>query len=710
MSGWFTRTTPPHADAPGGQLSAAQPQAVPGWRGLPFTARVYVASVIVAGGTLFVMFFPRQVPDPVLFTGLALFACVTSAWKVTLPLPVVNGSTLSVSYAANLMSLLLLGPRQAMLIAVAAFWTQCAYKPKHPYPPYRTLFSAATGALTMMATSLVFTSLGGADTPIDSFTLARPLVGAIATYFGVNTGLIACAIALSSGASCVETWRREFLWSGASFMVAGTAGAIAAAVVHRGDLWKAVILIAPIYLTYRTYQLFSGRLDDEKRHTGEIQRLHVETVAALAQARTAEQALAAEKERLAVALTAMTRLEQTRNQLFEREQAARASAEEANRLKDQFLAVVSHELRTPLNAILGWSEMLAKHGINEGLRDRAVLGIGHSARRQAQLIEDLLDVARITSGKLRLERTFVDLNETVRDAIEVVLPTAQAKRIQVVIDLERSCGEVFGDGARLQQVAVNLLSNAVKFTPEGGTIRVSLRGAGHAVELTVSDTGKGIAPEFLPWVFEAFRQGDASTTRAHGGLGLGLSIVKTLVDAHNGRVSARSDGAGRGATFTVMLPATGATDRRQAGGRRQPLATAPPVRVDTSLEGLAVLLVDDDDQSREVVAAHLENSRCVVLTASSAAEAMDLLQRRHVDVLLADIGMPDEDGYQLIRRVRALASSDTASIPAAALTAFARDEDRREALAAGFQLHLAKPADAATLVSAVARLGRMKVA
>ena len=166
---------------------------------LPFTARVYVASVIVAGGTLFVMFFPRQVPDPVLFTGLALFACVTSAWKVTLPLPVVNGSTLSVSYAANLMSLLLLGPRQAMLIAVAAFWTQCAYKPKHPYPPYRTLFSAATGALTMMATSLVFTSLGGADTPIDSFTLARPLVGAIATYFGVNTGLIACAIALSSG-------------------------------------------------------------------------------------------------------------------------------------------------------------------------------------------------------------------------------------------------------------------------------------------------------------------------------------------------------------------------------------------------------------------------------------------------------------------------------------------------------------------------------
>jgi CheY-like chemotaxis protein/anti-sigma regulatory factor (Ser/Thr protein kinase) len=277
----------------------------------------------------------------------------------------------------------------------------------------------------------------------------------------------------------------------------------------------------------------------------------------------------------------------------------------------------------------------------------------------------------------------------------------------MIVDLEPSCGEVFGDTARLQQVAVNLLSNAVKFTPEGGTVRVSLHGAGDFVELTVSDTGRGIAPEFLPWVFEPFRQGDASTTRVHGGLGLGLSIVKTLVDAHNGRITARSDGPGRGATFTVLLPATGATERRQAACQKRPASGAPPIRPEASLEGLSVLLVDDDDQSREVVAAHLQSSHANVLTASSAAQAMEVLEQSNVDVLLADIGMPDEDGYQLIRRVRSLPSVRTASIPAAALTAFAREEDRREALAAGFQLHVAKPVDARSLISAVASLGRM---
>jgi signal transduction histidine kinase/ActR/RegA family two-component response regulator len=592
------------------------------------------------------------------------------------------------------------------VIAVAAFWIQCTYKPKHPYPLHRTIFSAATGAVTMLVTSVVFTALDGPETPLDSFALARPLVGTIATYFTVNTGLIACAIALSSSASCLSTWRREFLWSGASFMVAGTAGAIAAALLQRGEMWKVVILIAPIYLTYRTYELFSGRLDDEKRHSAEIRRLHQQTMGALDHARQAEQALAAEKERLAVALATMTRLEQARKQLLEREQAARASAEEANRLKDQFLAVVSHELRTPLNAIVGWSDMLGKRGLDEELRERAVLGIGQSARRQAQLIEDLLDVARITSGKLRLDRSLVDLRATVRDAVEIVQPTAQARRIGIVVDFDRSSGEVFGDGARLQQIALNLLSNAVKFTLEGGTVRASVRGAGDFVELRVSDTGKGIAPEFLPWVFEPFRQGDPGAARLHAGLGLGLSIVKTLVEAHNGHVSAHSAGEGRGATFTVLLPATTASERSQASASRRQAPAAAAARSDTSLDGLSVLLVDDDDECREVVAAQLQSSRAYVLTASSAAEAMDLLQRKHVDVLLADIGMPEEDGYQLIRRVRAFASP-TASIPAAAITAFARDEDRRAALAAGFQLHLPKPVDAESLVSAVASLGRM---
>jgi signal transduction histidine kinase/ActR/RegA family two-component response regulator len=681
----------------------------PGWRDLPLLARIYVAGTIVAGGTTLVVFFPRQLPDPLLFASLAVFACLTSAWKVTLPLPVVNGSTLSVSYAANLVSLLLLGPGPAMLIAVAAFWTQCTYRPKHPYPLHRTVFSGATGALTMAATSAVFSALEGPATPLDSFSLARPLVGAISTYFVVNTGLIATAIGLSSKTPCLETWRREFLWSGASFMVAGTAGAMAAAVVQRGELWKAVIIVAPIYLTYRTYEIFAGRLDDQKRHTEDIQHEHEATINALAQAREAERALAAEKERLAVALAEMTNLEHARNHLLEREQAARAAAEQANRLKDQFLAIVSHELRTPLSAILGWSDMLAKRGIDNALRDRAVLGIGQSARRQAQLIEDLLDVARITSGKLRLERTFLDLRKTIRDAIEIVQPDARVKHIRMFIHLDEACGEVYGDAARLQQVAVNLLSNAVKFTPEGGGVEVALRPGGDCVEFVVADTGKGIAPEFLPWVFEAFRQGDASSTRAHAGLGLGLSIVKTLVQAHNGSVSASSRGEGRGASFTVRLPVTFGLERRQPSAWRHQLAASTP-GIDTSLEGLSVLVVDDDQQSLEVLAAQLQTSRAVVLTASSAAQALQLLQSIPVDVLLADIGMPDEDGYDLIRKVRALRAPRVASIPAGAVTAFARDEDRQAALAAGFQLHVAKPVDAMALVSAVARLGQMRAA
>jgi signal transduction histidine kinase/ActR/RegA family two-component response regulator len=691
------------------RIPGPQQSSTGGWRGLPPVAQLYVTGVIVAGATTLIAFFPRELPDPLLFAGLALFACLASAWKVTLPLPVVNGSTLSVSYAANLVSLLLLGFRHSMLIAVAAFWIQCTYRPKHPYPLYRTVFSAASAALTMAATSIVFSWLGGSGRPLDSFALAQPVVGAIVTYFIVNTGLIAAAIALSSKKGCFETWRREFLWSGPSYMAAGTAGAIAAALIQRGELWKAIIFLAPVYLTYRTYALFAGRLDDQKRHTQEIQREHEATTAALAQARAAERDLGAEKERLALALAEMTSLEAARNHLLAREQEARAAAEEANKLKDQFLAIVSHELRTPLSAILGWSELLTKRGIDDALRNRAVQGIGQSARRQAQLIDDLLDVARITSGKLRLQRSFVDLRKTIRDAAEIVQPAARAKRIEMCIDLDQACDEVYGDPARLQQVAVNLLSNAVKFTPEGGAVHAILRPGGNVVELMVADTGKGIAPEFLPCVFEAFRQGDASTTRAHAGLGLGLSIVKTLVQAHNGTVTASSRGEGQGASFTVRLPVASAADRRQPAVRRPGLRGSAP-RTLVSLAGLSILLVDDDEQSLEVISAHLERAHAVVLTASSAAQAIQLLQRRHVDVLIADIGMPHEDGYDLIRQVRALASPRLASIPAAALTAFAGDEDRRAVFAAGFQLHLAKPVNAVALVSAVASLGRMHAA
>jgi signal transduction histidine kinase/CheY-like chemotaxis protein len=687
---------------------ASLKRAGPAWSELSLAGRLYVGTVILAGTCGLVLSLPRTLQSPLLFLLLILSACLTSSWKVNLPIPVANGSTLSMSYAASLMSLLLLGPRHAVIVALAGVWTQCTYRPKQPYPLYRTLFSCAAAVMTMIATGVVYAWLGGPVVPFDSLGLARPLVGAIATYFLVNTGLVAGAIALSTGRGLIETWRHDFLWLGASFMAAGTAGALAAVVVDRGEHWMAVLLAAPIYLTYRTYQLFVGRLEDQKRHMAEMRDLHEKTVVALAQARDAERALACEKERLTTALDEMTRLEEAHKHLLEREQRARESAEEANRLKDQFLATVSHELRTPLGAILGWADMLRRGIVEERHRDRALSAIHASARRQAELIDDLLDIARIMSGKLRLSRTFVNLEAVVRDAVQVIQPAADANGIRIHVDADRSLGPISGDGARLQQIAWNLLSNAVKFTARGGTIQVGIRrAAGNSVEMVVSDTGRGIAPDFLPSVFDAFRQADGSTTRIHRGLGIGLSIVKNLVEAHGGTVTAYSAGEGRGATFVVGLPLAvshGAGVAASFAGLASPEEGQTP----PSLEGISVLVVDDDGESREVFASYLNASHAGVLTASSAAQALDLLKQHRVDVLLADIGMPDEDGYSLIRKVRAL-DNDSALMPAAAITAFARHEDRQQALQAGFQLHVPKPVDGHSLVAAVATLVRGNV-
>ena len=673
------------------------------WRALPLPAQVYVTLVVALGTIWLATSVPTGLADPVMFFSLALFACVTSVWKVNLPIAVANGSTLSVSYAANLTSLLLLGPQAAALIAVAGAVTQCRYKAKAEYPLYRTIFSAAAAAITMSATGAVYTLLGGTTPPTIALAVAKPLVGAIGIYFLVNTSLVAGAIALSSNRSFAETWGRDFLWSAASFIVAGTAGALTAMVVQRGDHWIAVVLVAPIYLTYRSYELFAGRLEDQKRHTEEMRRLHSETVAALEQARSAERALAKEKERLGIALADMTRLEESRNQLLVREQTARTAAEEASRLKDQFLAIVSHELRTPLNAVLGWADMLTRRALQGDARERALRGISEGARRQERLIDDLLDVARIASGKMRLDRAFVDLADVIRDGLLIAQPTAATKQIRLSFEGDGWSPKIFGDRVRLEQVASNLISNAVKFTPDGGVVDVRMRRVGDRAEVVVADSGQGMAADFLPHVFDLFRQADGSTTRTHSGLGLGLSIVKSLVEAHNGSVQVHSAGEGLGSTFVVTLPV--AVWERAANavsaGDTQPTGDVP------SLAGVRVLVVDDDAESRDVVAAHLHGCHAAVSTAPSAADGFALLQRERFDVLLADIGMPGEDGYSLIQRVRAQGPTDSASIPAAALTAFARKEDRERALRAGFQLHLSKPIDATALVAAVAALHTM---
>jgi signal transduction histidine kinase/CheY-like chemotaxis protein len=634
-----------------------------GWRTLKRPLRLYVAGVIVAGAAALVTSFPMTYPRPVLFALLLVAACVTSTWKVNLPIPVANGSTLSVSYAADLMALLLLGPPYAVVITVASAWTQCTFNVKCRYPMYRTAFSMAAEAITIVATGMAYMWFGGPSQPLAFSSLLIPLAAAIATSYFVNTALVAGAIALSTGRTPLHVWRDDFMWSAVSFMVAGIAGAAAAVVIAHGEQWRSLVLLVPVYLTYRTYRFFVARLEDQKRHVEEMRRLHEEALVALTQARDAERA------------------------------------------KDQFLATVSHELRTPLNAILGWADMLRTGTLDGPRRERASSAIYDSARRQAQLVEELLDVARIMSGKLRLERSAVDLKQVVRAAADILQPAADAKRITLTVDVSRSIGAVHGDAARLQQVAWNLLANAVKFTPEGGSVRVALRPLGDTVELVVTDTGPGIPAAFLPFIFEPFRQADGSTTRLHGGLGLGLSIVKQLVEAHGGIVSAHSAGEGQGATFTVRMPMAAPRADQLLGADR----SAPPaLHVDApSLEGLSVLVVDDDDGSRDVVRAHLESRNAVVLTAASAEEALDLVRRTHVDVLLADVAMPHEDGYALIRKLRTFTALNGTFIPAAALTAFARDEDRRQALEAGFQLHLAKPIDAHSLIAAVASLGKL---
>jgi signal transduction histidine kinase/CheY-like chemotaxis protein len=390
-----------------------------------------------------------------------------------------------------------------------------------------------------------------------------------------------------------------------------------------------------------------------------------------------------------------------RSRLLEAERFARREAEQANQLKDRFLSIVSHDLRAPLNAVLGWADMLRSGRLSEARRARAFQAVYDNAQRQVRLIGDLLDVSRIMSGTLRLERTAVNLSTVIQGALDVVELQAAEKAIELVVDDNPKIGTFYGDPARLQQVVWNLLSNAIKFTPQGGAVHVRIRVRGQFVEIVVRDTGGGISREFLPFVFEPFRQADASPTRSHGGLGLGLAIVKHLVEGHGGTVHAESDGQDHGAVFTVRLPIV-PVDANLSNTVQSPISVESNAIEPSLLQGIAVLIVDDDADSRDLISATLEDGGASVIIASSAAEAVGHLSRQRFDVLIADIAMPDEDGYTLIDRVRATPAPEVARIPAIALTSLSRDEDRKRALSAGFQLHLPKPADARLLARSVA--------
>jgi PAS domain S-box-containing protein len=406
------------------------------------------------------------------------------------------------------------------------------------------------------------------------------------------------------------------------------------------------------------------------------------------------------EERLVVGLAAQAAIAMDNARLYRQ-------AQEANRMKDEFLATLSHELRTPMNAILGWAQLLREGKLDAATATRAAHTIDRNARVQTQLISDILDVSRIVSGRLRLDVRPVEMVRAVEAALDNLRPAAKAREIRLHTALDAGTGLISGDADRLQQVAWNLLSNAIKFTPHGGRVSVRLVRIDSHVELTVEDDGAGIDPDFLPFVFERFRQGDSSSTRPHGGLGLGLALVRHLVEMHGGTVHAASAGRNQGSTFIVKLPVMG-TVRPDSGPLAPAEATSAgaPMAPAGSLAGVSVLLVDDEADARELFKTLLERSGARVTAVASGAEAFSAFTASPPDVVVSDIEMPEENGYDLIRRFRALPPERGGQTPAAALTAYARTEDRMRALRAGFQIHVSKPVQPAELVAVVANLAR----
>lgn len=408
-------------------------------------------------------------------------------------------------------------------------------------------------------------------------------------------------------------------------------------------------------------------------------------------------------ERLVVAIAAQAAIAVDNARLYESERTARASAERLSDMKDSFLANLSHELRTPLNAVLGWAQILRRGVKDQGDLQKGLEAIERSARVQSQLIGDLLDMSRITSGKVRLDVQPLDPISFIDAAIETVRPSAEAKGIRLLSLLDPGAGPIAGDPARLQQVMWNLLANAIKFTPKGGKVQVTLERVNSHIEINITDSGIGIKAEFVPHLFERFQQGDLSTTKAFGGLGLGLSIVKHLVELHGGTVKASSAGEDQGATFAIHLPLT-AVRRVSTEERLHPQA-APPAMVafeHVDLSGIKVLVVDDEQDARDLIKRLLSDCSALVLTAGSAGEAMGVIELERPHILVSDIGMPDIDGYELLRMVRARETRDGSRLPAIALTAFARAEDRIRALRAGFVAHVAKPVEPSELLATVA--------
>jgi signal transduction histidine kinase/ActR/RegA family two-component response regulator len=606
------------------------------------------------------------------------FLClmVMASALIAIPIPRVSGR-ITVADTFVFLTMLLYGGAAAVLVSALEGIAATLIISKRP----RTIFfNSAILAISTFCTAAVLHLNFGSITAISQeftqdFFVAVCLM-ALVQYIA-NTVLIAIEKASKIKESVWNTWRTYYLWTSVTYFAGASAAGIIAILINRHGFY-AVVATAPIILIICfTYQTYLKNIEASLEQT-EAARLHV--------------------EELSRYISQLQRSEEARGHLLLRAERARAEAEAANRMKDEFLATLSHELRTPLTSLLGWSSVL-----REGKRDQKVLAQGldaidRNARMQAQLIDDLLDVSRIVSGKLNLDVRPLDIASVARAAINVVQPASDAKSITLDYYAEPGLGAISADSARVHQIIWNLLSNAVKFTPHGGKISLRVEQDESDARVTVKDSGQGIDPEFLPRVFDRFRQADSSTTRSFGGLGLGLAIVRHLVELHGGTVSAQSDGISKGATFTVTFPLM--------ADRTEPVSHAIDANSsDTySLDGLKVLLVDDEPEARQILSTVITRTGAEVKSCKSAHEALMKLSEWKPDVILSDIAMPEQDGYSFIRQVRSLPRDQGGDTPAAALTAYARDIDRRQALAAGYQMHIAKPIGASQLVTMIARL------
>ena len=645
----------------------------------PQFGQVYMWSLVIAGAAI-VLVSIYALPFSKLDVSF-VFLCmmVMASALIAIKIPHVSGR-ITVADTFVFLTLLLYGGAAAIVVSALEGIAATLIISKRP----RTiLFNSAILATSTFFTVVVLNWTFGPPASIISKSFDQRFFKAVCVMalvqYAANTTLIAIEKANKIKESTWNTWRTYYLWTSVTYFAGASAAGIIAILIKTYNFYAIIATVPIILIIFFTYQTYLKNIEASVEQT-EAARLHV--------------------EELSKYITELQRSEEAREQLLLRAERARSEAEAANRIKDEFLATLSHELRTPLTSLLGWSSVLREARRDEKVLNQGLEAIDRNARVQAQLIDDLLDVSRIVSGKLNLDVRPLDITSVARAAINVVRPAADAKGILLDYWAEPGLGAICADSARLHQIIWNLLSNAVKFTPNGGRINVRVEQDGTDARVTVKDTGQGIDSEFLPSVFDRFRQADSSTTRSFGGLGLGLAIVRHLVELHGGTVSAQSDGVNKGATFSATFPLL--ADRSDAVAVAQSgEMTALEFR---SLDGLRVLLVDDEPEAREIISTVITRTGAEVTTCTTATEALAKLAEWKPDVILSDIAMPDEDGYSFIGKVRSLPRDKGGETPAAALTAYARDVDRRQALAAGYQMHIAKPIGASQLVNMVARL------